>query len=850
MVARPDDNATNGGLHIPDLPADADTITVALAFAQAGWYVAPVRRGTKHPGSVLGKDWQHKSSREPAVIAAWFAGTDHDIALHVGRSGAVVFDVDTPANMPDTLARHLPAAPFQATRPDTEPARGHGIFATPAGRTFGNGTGRLGKGWGEVRGQNGVIVIGPRGDGRRWIRTGPVPVLPDDIAELLPAGGSAARDAASDAEIRAFIAEHTHAERPEVLNGLVSALRDDYAAGQSRHQSTLSKLAGAMKEARAGYYTARQAIDAIWPLWSAAATAPPTSAKQGSARTAEQANDEFIGLLAWAVGQANGADLGDVRARVDDKMPDNTAWARIETHDDDFWSQREILTHIRDYARAKRTSPWAMLAAELMHAVARVPPHIVLPAQVGSYGSLNLFVALVGASGAGKDAADAAARDAVTFRWSNPHDLPIVPLGTGEGIAATYRPAGTKPEENNPITAAIFTASEVDTWAALASRQGSILTAEIRKLWNGQAIGQANAHKDTRRVVAEHSYRACVLFGVQPERAAALLAAADGGMPQRLLWLPTDDLGAPDVPPATPDRRVVKLDNWKGCPSNPKLGGKAVLSVPACAVKAIDAHRLAVLRRDPSVDPIDGHALLCRLKVAAALMALEARCAVTEGDWTLAGALMAVSNATRAGCQQTVATVARRTNRARALAAAERDEIVSDRKLASCKQTILRWINTLPDGGQISRHDLRRKLKADRRMYFDAAIAELTDERFVAAVSADIGEAYTRGTRVPDGTRPPTSENDPCTSGTRVPPGSETDQGKQTETAPAGADTEKPPGDQPSAGQQTDNLAAPATSFAAGPSVNGYRRPGCICIGQPQPCDHCQQAASKESETQ
>jgi hypothetical protein len=98
-------------LTIPDIAPDAGNLTAALAYAGAGWYVLPVRRGTKKPGNVVGNRWQDKSSHEPEQIAAWFAGTDHGIALHCGRSGAVVFDVDRPDQMPELLAGELDSAP-------------------------------------------------------------------------------------------------------------------------------------------------------------------------------------------------------------------------------------------------------------------------------------------------------------------------------------------------------------------------------------------------------------------------------------------------------------------------------------------------------------------------------------------------------------------------------------------------------------------------------------------------------------------------------------------------------------------------------------------------------------------
>jgi hypothetical protein len=173
-IAQPDRvNTYSSPLSIPELDDDVDTLTAALAYAAAGWYELPVRRGTKKPGSVVGDGWQHKSSRDPKQIAAWFAGTDHDIALHCGRSGAVVFDVDDPDKLPNVLRSHLGSAPFQSTRPDV-PGRGHYVFAQPPGRTIGNGTGRLGGAWGEVRGLNGVIIAAPSHhvDGGRyeWVR--------------------------------------------------------------------------------------------------------------------------------------------------------------------------------------------------------------------------------------------------------------------------------------------------------------------------------------------------------------------------------------------------------------------------------------------------------------------------------------------------------------------------------------------------------------------------------------------------------------------------------------------------------------------------------------------------------
>ncbi len=290
---------------------------------------------------------------------------------------------------------------------------------------------------------------------------------------------------------------------------------------------------------------------------------------------------------------------------------------------DVFWSARPILGHALNVARARGVGPWALLGAALGRAVATIPPDIVLPGIVGSRMSLNLFVALVGPSGGGKGAAEAAATDA--FRFAA--DIDTVPLGSGEGVARTFRPVGTKPEDPNPVTAAIFTAPEIDTLAAIASRQGSSLSAELRKMYSGEQLGFGNAGKDTRVIVPAGSYRACLSIGVQPLRSQALLAAADRGLPQRFLWLPTSDPDAPDEPPIDPGRWKVSRPSWLRA-----IGIHVDLIVPEVASKAIRTHRLAVLREDPGVDPLDGHSLLTRLKVAAALMALDGRTVISAAD--------------------------------------------------------------------------------------------------------------------------------------------------------------------------------------------------------------------------
>lgn len=326
-------------LAVPELPGDASTLAVALAFAEAGFYVVPVARGSKNAGSVVGKGWQHQSTRDRETIVALWAGTSHGIALHCGRSGVIVADVDHPEEIPDVLAARLGTTPFQSTRPDM-PGRGHYLFAMPAGRMLGNGTGRLGGVWGEIRGANGIIVVAPSlhpdGGEYRWVRTGVVPALPDDIADMLP-DGTASKDAVSDARARAFIAECTDNGRPNALAALVDSYQKKLAARESRHDSLTWPLAAAMREAKAGLYPARSVVDTFAPLFISAATSNFGDGRR--TRSERSARAEFLDMVNWAIGQADALtdeEQDGVRARVNDKIGGTPVGLRLTKTEPDI----------------------------------------------------------------------------------------------------------------------------------------------------------------------------------------------------------------------------------------------------------------------------------------------------------------------------------------------------------------------------------------------------------------------------------------------------------------------------------------------------------------------------------
>lgn len=355
-------------LSIPEVtglsPRDA-----ALAYAEAGWYVGPLKHRTKHPGSVLGAAWPSWTSRDPAVIRRWFSpGTRHGVFLHVGRSGAVVFDVDRPDALHQLIVRAVneTAPPWQTTRPAT-PLRRHIIFRVPPGRQFGNGLGDLANGWGEVRGRNGVIVVAPSAHEDHageyaWGRTGAVPVLPDYLADALPDAAGAA-GAVSDAEVAAFVEEHDQGARLDALDRHYRSWEKKVDAGESRHDSLTGHLQGALKEAAAGLYPAEAALDRFHDAFVGAVTAPGHG-EQGAARSYGEAETEWQKAVAWAVGQAQAADPAVTRQRTAQLAPgpadDFDVWEKADDELEDEGEDGARFTFRTGGAFVLDTSPDAV----------------------------------------------------------------------------------------------------------------------------------------------------------------------------------------------------------------------------------------------------------------------------------------------------------------------------------------------------------------------------------------------------------------------------------------------------------------------------------------------------------
>lgn len=400
--------------------------------------------------------------------------------------------------------------------------------------------------------------------------------------------------------------------------------------------------------------------------WNALATA---------GRTAGLTDTEIRATL------ASGLGAGQDHPRIVPEQPDIPAVTVLQAPDldqaevDAFWDTRPLLRHLHDYARARRVSPWAVLGVALARICTATPYTVTLPPIIGGRGSLNLFVGLVGTSGSGKGAAEAVAAEAITVGY-----IETLTTGSGEGIAHGYkrRVKGTV-EWLDDHHAVLFSVPEIDTLAALGDRKGATLMPELRRGWSGERLGFAYADPLKRLPIEAHQYRMCLVAGIQPARAAVLLDDADGGTPQRFLWLPATDPHAPDQPPDAPEPIA-----WRP-PTRPNTGqsiwanaaGTYDMTVCDLARSTIDQARLDRLRGRGHA--LDGHALLAQLKTAAILALADDRYNITDEDWQLADVIARKSAATRASVAEALRAKVTESNHARAEAEAGRAVLVAQR---------------------------------------------------------------------------------------------------------------------------------------------------------------------------
>ncbi|WP_368681665.1 bifunctional DNA primase/polymerase [Mycobacterium intracellulare] len=744
--------SVNGQLETPHIPdvSGLDSFHAALAYAKAGLYVLPVKIG-KHPGSVVGRDWPQKSTRDPDVVEYfWDLNPDAGIALHTGKSSLIVFDLDV-----DVVADELDwlrAGLFQSTR-GRRGARGHYVFTSSEVFVSGGLTLSDGTSVGEIRSGNTVIIAEPsphakadEGGQYLWITKGDVPPLTDEAhAYLTPYGTTRARWSASieapDELVTQALADWTANTRPKALDGPVKSISE---ARSGTRDLTRNALRFAASEARVGFYPLKTVIE------KGRAAMHDSYSQRGEPQ--KFSAHEFGRLVANGVGYALSRSPRDILDEANRDYADDDLAQLCKA----FWKSSPQLSDLHRFAQARLVGPWSMLGATLARVVSAIPPHVVLPPIVGSYASLNLFVALVGKSGESKSASMLASADWLTVEPAYEASKP----GSGEGLAKCFAyktklPNGGGWSQIGKQWSVLAQIPEVDTLTATGSRGGATIMSTLREGWSGERLGQDYAGDDKRIVLQKNRYRLCLVVGVQPLRAGPLFDDADGGTPQRFVWFTAVDDDMPEVEP--PEPPTLNLGRWEANPKsfplsidadrNRQLADRTdpadydVLKVPDIASDEIKATQRAI--RAGKVEPLDGHRLLVQLKVAAALMALEGgRNKITENDWLRAATVMKMSDRTRRSVLDQINRRKDEQNASRGryegVRADVADEIKFNRAIERVAGNIIKVLKRDEFNGQGSRKKVKDKIAhRDRVPYFDDAELWLSENEFIEKAEAE-----------------------------------------------------------------------------------------------------------------
>ncbi|WP_096906998.1 hypothetical protein [Dietzia sp. WMMA184] len=450
-------------------------------------------------------------------------------------------------------------------------------------------------------------------------------------------------------------------------------------------------------------------------------------------------------------------------ARALDHEPVLVESALTAQAEDEFWESRPELRTIRDFARARLSGPWSTFGYVLARAIAVIPPTVVLPPLAGPVASLNTFVAVVAPSGGGKGASDGVAFDLLR---TTPR-VHVAKPGSGEGIPKEYA-LKTREKRGDPLVqktlrnSVLFNVSEIDTLAGLGRRSGSTLMSELRAAWSGEDLGFAYSDQEKKLRIERHRFRMCLVTGVQPGQASALLDEADGGTPQRFLWMPTTDPRRPSDRPDEP--KPLRLPEWGG-------GGLVVTEPDGEDVERVDLGLIRVDRpveriefrelevpqatRDAveldaqrrldgaEADELEGHGILVREKVAAGLMWLNGRCdRITDEDWELAGVVKAVSDRTRMQTQAVLEQNARAEARKRGVAEGLKQNVVrrvtEEDAVKSAADLVRKHL--AKSGGTLRRKQLVSKIPS-RRQYLDDAVERLEEAGVVTVETTNPGTA-------------------------------------------------------------------------------------------------------------
>jgi len=385
------------------------------------------------------------------------------------------------------------------------------------------------------------------------------------------------------------------------------------------------------------------------------------------------------------------------------------------------------LAYIKALARAQMMSPSAVLVSALAIALAATRYDVAISPFIGKRASLNFYAGIVGVSGGGKTGSVGVAKG----MFGDRELVAILNPSSGEGIPAMFRerrpvaemkdaPEGTDPmrwTRHNVLSVV----DEISTLAAQSDRSGSTLGSTLRSAWSGSGLSNHAADPTRQRNLPEDQYRYCMVAGIQYATANTLLRDAGAGTPQRFLWAPATDPGA-DM--NAPDPGASPFLSW----TPPHGIGKLEITYPEHVRPMVRDARRRRLLDEP--DAPDGHMILVRLKVAAALAILHSSTVVTDPLWMVSGLLVADSERLLAEMQSHGRKESDRTAAARGRSSAISDSAKTDHTVERVKNQVTKKVRD--SGTGIRRKEIREAIAHRDREHLNAAIEAAISGGYIA----------------------------------------------------------------------------------------------------------------------
>ncbi|AFR07834.1 bifunctional DNA primase/polymerase [Nocardiopsis alba] len=414
-----------------------------------------------------------------------------------------------------------------------------------------------------------------------------------------------------------------------------------------------------------------------------------------------------------------------------------------------FWESRPSLRHIRDAAHSRIVSADVVLYTTLARMSAMVDHRTRIDTGVKSPAPLNLYVAVVGKSGAGKTSSVSVGKKLLPA----PADLEGyrdgIPLGSGEGVASAfwgidYEESRTeKNKDGSPTKVRVskqvrhnvfFSLDEGRALNKMVERNGTTINPTLCSAFVGELIGQANASVETTRIIPEGSYSLAFQIGYQYDAAGVLLSEEASGLPQRFTWVNSTDPSIPDEDVENPGVLTgVRLQGEWGSVNGTHFS--PIMHLPEDVKQEMKVREKARLKgKGEPVAELDSHQPLIRAKLSALLALLDGRGNVTHEDWELSGVMWEVSCAVRedvvqqnleAKAEQEETATRKAVERERRLQLARN---TAEPNLKRAAEAIGRQVHK---SGRFTPGKLRNTLNSEQREVFKEAISHAIDAGWI-----------------------------------------------------------------------------------------------------------------------